>query len=165
MAGESSTSPAPPGSLLARLKERRDAALAESERYLDLVAWSDGELEIVARCRPLSFEEMSKLGETAARAKDAIHRLGSHCDFLARSCSEIIVRAGGEEERVADGFTDECAAALGLGTAGTAREVVRLVFRNDIAIGRAQGELFEWMSDVVQDTHRELQGESRSTRG
>lgn len=160
LADDDDTAPQPaPGSLLARIRERRDA-LAQDERLdLPIPSWGG---DLVATYRVMERRQVEKL---AGRAKSKAGASDADTDFLIRACAGVQYRdeSGDLVPLVDDGgpvrFDSRLAALLGV-EADTARDLVRYLFRdNAIAIGTHTARVVEWMTDTSAEVDGSLLGE------
>jgi len=149
------------GSLLSRIRERR--AQLQEERHLDLdIPGYDGML--VARYRPLPWDEVKKIGEKVEKSKNPRKELYAMADVLVRACDSIWFRdpetnelrpvQSGEPVR----YDDRLAEALGF-TADSARQVLLATFNNDLAVTAHHMEAAEWMQASDVEVNEDLLGE------
>lgn len=165
------TKPAEPTSHLSRLRAKRDEKLADKHIDIEIPGY-DGELW--CRYRPVSWDDLKKIGEKVERMKHARKELLGFCDVLIAACDSFLVREepGAEleplnpddpepiryDQRLADalGFTPNqpgSARSIVLGTFG-------LAVSPELAITAQHNELGEWMEGANVEADEETLGES-----
>jgi hypothetical protein len=149
--------PADQGSLLARIKARRETLVADETLDLPIPTWGG---DLVARYRVLDRKEIETL--TTRNGKPTAT---ADLDFLIRSCVGISMRDDeGELVALIDQtgpvrFDARLAGMLDI-DAMTARDVVQYLFRaNAVAVGAHAQKIAEWMQDTSQAVDGALTGE------
>ncbi|WP_344732997.1 hypothetical protein [Nocardioides fonticola] len=149
--------PAAPGSLLADLRARRDAALAKL--YLDLpVRRLPG---VVVRFRPVTSAELLRAVEAFGGSEDPDAQVNHDATLLAMGCVAVWTRPDGDDSSEppanAPTFADGVAEALGI-TAKTGAEAVRGLYLTDGDVSAAAKRLQVWSGFTIAEADEVFQG-------
>ncbi len=146
------------GSILNAIRSKRQAMSKDRKTIIDIPGY-DGML--VAEYRVIPYDQMSKLMNKAASAKDSQGELNAVTDVLVRACHQILVRdeSGKLEplnEAVPEFGDDPVRYDLRLAqaaevTGDRARLICQNVFNNDLALVDHNNTLVEWMKSSERE--------------
>lgn len=153
-------------SMLGKLRQRREQ-LSQDREPLELpIPGYNGDL--VAKYRVLPWQEIRLAAEKADRDKSPLSELMAACDMLIKSCVGMYVQGNdGLEPIDADaaapvGYDARLAGLLGY-EAETAREVIRRLFNNDLALAAHHADVAEWWQSTGQEDEERFVGEHGRT--
>lgn len=160
MSNNPETDETPAGSLLDRVRARRDERLADEHLDLPVPTW-DGDL--VARYRVVQGEVWERITKRLQSGKSDPN---TDADFLVAACSSVLLRDEDgrlqpiEHEGREVGFDKGLASVLGL-EVERAREVVAfLVGDNPVALGLLSAKVVGWMQDTSAEVEGQIVGEA-----
>lgn len=146
------------GSILDTIRKKRKAMSKERRKLIDIPGY-DGVL--VAEYRPLPYEQMRKLLDRAAGAKDSQAELNAVTDVLVQSCVQILTRTEDGKleplnEAVPEFGDDPVRYDLRLAQAAEvqgerARLICQNVFDNDLALVDHNNDLIVWMKSSARE--------------
>lgn len=143
------------GSLVDRIRARREALLADLHLDMPVPSWGG---DLVARFEPVDRDALIKLSERqdAKRHGDA--------DFLIAACKAIYAKDDDghliplTEGQVPSGFDEATAEALGLEFT-SARHLVYAMCSTDVAVSSLAQRVIEWTADTSQEVDGAVVGE------
>jgi hypothetical protein len=139
-----------------RIRAKREEIAAETTEVFDIPGY-DGDL--AARYRRMEWTEIQKVGERARASKHPHKELHGQADIIAAACIELLVRDQNNPEAYerfgeVDGepirFDLNLCNVMGWTDIRTARETVRAMFGNDLAVSMHHQILLAWMSGVAK---------------
>jgi hypothetical protein len=159
---------APGDSVLDAVRKRREALV--QDRYLDLEVPGYNRC-LVLRCGPIDAKKLGQVRERAAKVGGGAAMLdfGFNADVITDSCREVLGRRSPEDEL--EGIDPEgepvridarLAELLGV-KADRARDLLRALYSGapspEVAIERAQIDLYQWSSGQEAELEEDLLGE------
>jgi hypothetical protein len=161
---------APGGSVLDAVRKRREALAGERHYDLEVPGYRGC---VVLRCGPIDGAKLAQVRERQMRAGSgggAVLDFAFNADLVIDSCREVLARRHPDDPLETidpDGGTVRIDAHLAelLGVQATrARDVLLALFSPapapEVAIERAQMELYQWSSGAEGEVEEELLGES-----
>lgn len=153
-------------SLLDALATQRDELAASREVYIPIPGYEKSGMQMLARYRLVSGEEIAAIGKKVTREytkRQTYERnLYASIDLMISACTGVFVERDGEKIQLKhngveiDGYNQSLAEALKF-DGGTSRLVVLGVFGNNIVAVQQHSMLFgRWMSDTSTDVMGEL---------
>lgn len=146
-------------SALERIRAKREAIASETTEIFDIPGY-DGDL--CARYRRMEWTEVRKVAERAAGSRHPQSELHGQADIIAAACVELLLRTDPNDpehfERLGevDGepvrYDSNLCQMMEWPDIKSARETVRALFGNDMAISMHHSVILAWMSGVAKKT-------------
>ena len=144
-------------SALDRIRAKREAIASETTEIFDIPGY-DGEL--CARYRRMEWTEVRKVAERAQGSRHPQKELHGQADIIASACVELLLRTDPNDpehfERLGevDGepvrYDVNLCQMMEWNDIKTARDTVRAMFGNDMALSMHHAVLMAWMSGVAK---------------
>jgi hypothetical protein len=155
-------------SMLEGLRRAREEIAAEHTVTLPVPGYN-GSMRI--RYKYVEWVALMKIAEKVEKSKSPLRVLNAHCDTLIKACDEILAVESdvevpmsevlGLDEPVRFDGAGATALAEAFGfTANSARDVVRGLFNNDLAVTEQHNEVAEWMKDRNSEVDEDFLGKS-----
>jgi hypothetical protein len=158
-----------------RLKTRRERIGSEKTRDFIIPGYAG---ELLARYRLLEWQTIRNVIKRMEKSKGIgdIRELYAQCDTLIIACEGLYYKdfsggknGSGELKPLMDDHDNHLRYDIDLARmmefeATTARQVVLLLFKNDLAIAAHHGEVVEWMQGASPEADEEFLGESLAPR-
>lgn len=140
---------------------RAKRAEAQQTRFLELPVPGYDDLLVVRYGKNLTWLQAKKAIEKAQRSKDQFAELWAGCDILIATVVGIYGKGPDDDEYqiISDKFDQQLSDFMDLGVS-TAREVIRLLYGNDLTVGATQARVMQWLQSVDESSGQEISGNS-----